>query len=69
VRHPLGAFGELLDTPQAAAYIKIAPRTLEVWRATKRHPIPYIKVGGRVRYRVEDLDLWLASRVVICEPR
>jgi excisionase family DNA binding protein len=56
--------GHLLDNAQAATYLGITPRTLEVWRAVKRHPIPYIKVGRLVKYRRDDLDAWLASRTI-----
>lgn len=54
----------LLDTEQAADYLGVMPRTLEVWRCVKRHAIPYIKVGRLVKYRQADLDAWLASRTV-----
>ncbi len=53
----------LLDTRQAAEYLCVAPRTLEIWRSCKRNSIPYIKVGRRlVRYRRADLDRWLESQ-------
>lgn len=52
----------LLTTEEAAAYIGLSARTLSTWRSTGRHGLRYIKVGSRVRYRVEDLDEWLASR-------
>lgn len=55
---------DLFCTEDAAAYIGIASHTLEVWRCSKRYNIPYIKVGGRVRYRRSDLDIWLKSRTV-----
>ena len=53
-----------LATREAAAYIGFRPGTLEVDRVTKRHKIPYLKVGRKVFYLVEDLDLWLESRRV-----
>ena len=55
---------DLFRTEDAAAYIGTASHTLEVWRCSKRYNIPYIKVGGRVRYRRSDLDIWLKSRTV-----
>lgn len=55
---------ELLNTEQAAVYLGVTPRTLEVWRCVKRHAIPYIKVGRLVKYRQTDLDAWLASHTV-----
>ncbi|MGH8579397.1 MAG: helix-turn-helix domain-containing protein [Gammaproteobacteria bacterium] len=44
------------------AYLDLKPGTLAVWRATKRYPIPYLKIGRNVRYRKSDLDRFLASR-------
>ena len=41
----------LFGNDAAAAYLGVTPRTLEVWRCTKRHQIPYIKVGRLVKYR------------------
>lgn len=54
----------LLNTPEAAAYLGVKPATLEIWRATRRYALKYIKVGGLVKYRQEDLDEFLASRTV-----
>ena len=55
---------ELLTTAEAAKYIGVAEHTLEVWRSTKRHRLPYLKIGKCVRYRRQDLDAWLASRMI-----
>lgn len=35
--------------------------TLEVWRSTGRHGIPFIKVGSRVRYPLAGLAAFLAK--------
>jgi excisionase family DNA binding protein len=51
-----------LNTSAAAEYIGIKEQTLNNWRATKRQIIPFTRIGKLVRYRVEDLDAWLASR-------
>ncbi|CAN5350111.1 hypothetical protein BH10PSE12_BH10PSE12_18940 [soil metagenome] len=52
-----------LDTEAAAARIGFAPHTLENKRVYGGGP-PYLKVGRLVRYRVSDIDAWLASKVV-----
>ena len=52
----------LLAENEAAKYLGINPGTLSVWRSSGRYHIPYIKVGGRVRYRLSDLEEWLESR-------
>lgn len=54
-----------LDAREAAKYLGISVHTLDTWRSTKRHVIPYLKVGGRIRYRKSDLDAWLESCVVV----
>ena len=46
----------LVSSDDAAAYIGVQPGTLEVWRCTKRHIIPFVKVGRLVKYRLRDLD-------------
>lgn len=55
---------ELLNNSQAAAYIGVTPSTLEVWRCTKRHPIPFIKVGRLVKYRRSALDDFLERQTI-----
>jgi excisionase family DNA binding protein len=52
----------LFTEAEAADYLDLAPSTLSVWRATKRYPLKYIKVGRLVRYRRSDLEAWLESR-------
>src|ERR1700740_1462900 len=52
----------LLTTRQAAARCNLSPRTLEKLRVKGGGP-PFVRLGGAVRYQVEDVDLWiLASR-------
>jgi len=56
--------GDLLSVEQAAEFIGVASHTLDVWRCTKRHSIPYLKVGRLVKYRRTDLETWLTSRTI-----
>lgn len=56
-----------LNNADAALYLGIDPGTLSIWRHTNRYVIPYIKVGRLVRYRVRDLDAFLAARTVSSE--
>ena len=65
--HPILASllrSDLLNTEQAATYLGVTSRTLEVWRCTKRQAIPYIKVGRLVKYRKSVLDHWLAQQTI-----
>lgn len=67
-KNPLAAIltpqSELLNSEQAASYLGVATNSLAVWRATKRYPLPYIKVGRLVKYRRADLDAFIQSRTV-----
>lgn len=50
-----------LDTPSAARFLGLSPRTLETWRVRGGGP-PYVKAGGRVVYRAASLEQWLQDR-------
>lgn len=54
----------LLDPEQAAAFLNVSPKTLNVWRCTKRVKLPYVKVGARVRYRRADLENFIGAAMV-----
>ncbi len=62
--HPESLKRDLLDTVEAAVVLDVTPGTLEVWRSTRRHNLPFVKVGRLVRYRRSDLVAWLESRTV-----
>jgi predicted DNA-binding transcriptional regulator AlpA len=53
----------VLDTPEAAAYVRLSSVTMERLRLTGNGPC-YAKLGKAVRYRRADLDEWLASRLI-----
>lgn len=36
---------------------KISPRSLERWRVARVGP-PFVKIGGAVRYRLEDVEAY-----------
>jgi len=64
---PLPAnFGDLppryLRTPDASRFVGLSIRTLEKHRIYGTGP-RYSKLGGRVVYRVEDLQSWVDSAV------
>jgi excisionase family DNA binding protein len=55
----------LLTTKQAAEYLGIKEITLHNWRWARSHTdLVYVKIGGAVRYRIEDLERWVTSRRV-----
>src|SRR6266550_6741622 len=51
-----------LTQEQLARRWNISPRTLERWRWLKQGPT-YLKVGGRVLYRLEDIDAFETRQV------
>ena len=53
----------VLDTPEAAAYVRLSPVTLERMRLVGNGP-RYAKLGKSVRYRQTDLEEWLESRLI-----
>ena len=52
----------LLTESQVFEIFGIQPKTLANWRCRGRGPA-FVKVGGHVRYRPEDLKAFLNSRV------
>jgi hypothetical protein len=51
-----------LNQIELAERWKLSGRTLEKWRQTRRGP-PYLLIGGAIRYRVEDVLAYEASRL------
>ena len=54
----------LLNEKRATEFLDLSPGTLSVWRCTRRYPLPYVKIGRAVRYRLVDLENFIASRTV-----
>ena len=55
--------GKLLTTAEGADRLGWNTNTLDKRRVSGDTP-PYIKLGRCIRYREEDLEAWLAARVV-----
>jgi excisionase family DNA binding protein len=53
---------EVLNTIEAAAYVRLSKPTLDRLRITGDGPV-YLQLRRAVRYRKTDLDDWLASRL------
>lgn len=54
---------EIMNVEEAARYVRLGVGTLNRFRGTGGGP-RYAKLGGAVRYRKEDLDAWIAGRMV-----
>lgn len=56
---------KLLKKKEVAAILNITTRTLEEMQ--RRKQIPYMKIGGVVRFKIEDVD-WFISKNTIVKP-
>ena len=54
---------DLMNVQEAAKYVKLGSSTLNRFRVSGGGP-RYAKLGGAVRYRKEDLDDWIAGRII-----
>ncbi|MFH1919443.1 MAG: helix-turn-helix domain-containing protein [Planctomycetota bacterium] len=55
---------QLLTPAETAEHLGIQEQTLAVWRTTGRHGLPFVRVGRSIRYRLADVEEWLAGRTV-----
>lgn len=47
----------MLDTEEAASFLRLSPATLISWRSRRQGP-PYVKYGGRIFYVEGELITW-----------
>jgi excisionase family DNA binding protein len=52
----------LMTSDQVATALALSNKTLAAWRCSGRSPLPFLRLGSRVRYRSEDVFAWLESR-------
>lgn len=55
---------EMLLQGELARRWKLSPRTLERFRYEKKGP-PYVRIGGRVVYRVTDIETFERNGLVL----
>ncbi|MES9922488.1 MAG: helix-turn-helix domain-containing protein [Candidatus Thiodiazotropha endolucinida] len=65
-KHYIGAnqLQSLLPPEEAAQILDISPGTLQVWRSTGRYNLPFVKVGGRVKYRSDEIQAFIERRTM-----
>jgi hypothetical protein len=51
-----------LDEKNLAKRLSLSPRTLQRWRQENKGPA-FLKLGGRVVYRLEDVERWEKTRL------
>lgn len=52
----------LLTEQEASDWSGLSVPTLQTWRSRppkNQEPIPFVKVGGVIRYRSDDLEKWI----------
>ena len=54
---------ELIDTDTVAKLLNLSPATLRLWRSLGKGP-QYVKCGGAVRYKAEDITAWIDLNTV-----
>jgi predicted site-specific integrase-resolvase len=54
----------LMTANETAVLLGVTPGTLQIWRCTGRYKLAYVKIGGKVRYRLSDVVQFVESRVV-----
>lgn len=54
------SFEELLDSDEAAALLKIHPKTLQ--RMARRQEVQGVRIGKLWRFRVSHLNRWLSQQ-------
>ena len=53
----------LMTPKEVADYLGVELETLNNWRCTKRYNLPYTKIGRLVRYRANDVEAFVTSRI------
>lgn len=53
----------LMTQREAATYLGTTVGTLNSWRHYGKDKIPFVRWGNRIRYRQEDLDVWIAEHL------
>jgi len=54
----------LLSIDEAASILGVSKGTLDVWRSTKRYDLAFVRIGGRIKYRLRDVLDWIEKRTV-----
>ena len=50
---------QTLTAPDVAGILQVSPKTLEVWRRTGSHELPFYRLGRAIRYDPKDVQSYL----------
>ncbi len=53
----------LMTRREAATYLGVSEHTLAIWKTTGRYHLPSVKIGRLVKYRLFDLDEFIAKHL------
>lgn len=68
--NPAVVLPDLLSPRDVADRLGVSEQTLANWRSVHRYDLPFIKVGGAVRYDSRDVAAFIESRrVSFADPR
>jgi hypothetical protein len=54
----------LMTEAEVSRFLGLRPNTLAHWRLTKLQPLPFIRIGRTIRYRLEEVERFLQQRQV-----
>ena len=55
--------GILTEAEAAEIIVDLKPHTLAKWRLRRKGP-KYLKLGGKIRYRVIDIETWMEASLI-----
>ncbi len=55
---------KLLTDKETAALLGLKTSSLAVWRCSGKYPLPFVKVGRLVRYKLDDVLRFIEQRTV-----
>lgn len=55
---------ELLTAEETAARLGVEVVTLAKWRSTRRYPLAFVKIGGKVRYSAAAVQKFIEDRTI-----
>lgn len=50
----------LLTAKELSEILKVSPRTIREW--TRKNMIPYMKLGGTIRFNERQIETWLVKK-------
>lgn len=52
---------KLISLTEAAEMLGLTPKTLRNWKSDNELPFPYYKIGGRVKFKLSELEQYVEN--------